>query len=238
MQFIQKVSLDGKEIFTQQQLSDTTFQIPQAVWNKGKFEFTTEVTGDYAFTTNDNKVTKTKLAHPEIVDLTNSKIRIEFFPISDEVIQPVEVTALKSLTEFEDPAIKYFAGKAKYTITFSAPDNFISANDSILIDLGNMSATAEVILNGKLLGYPWQSNTCMAVSGILQAENKLEITVANVCRNRFIGDLIQFGSVKSLWTTSPIETILNKDMPLKPSGLMGPMKLVGYKPNLLVMDDN
>jgi hypothetical protein len=94
--------------------------------------------------------------------------------------------------------------------------------------LGELSATSEVILNGKLLANPWQSNTCLFVSGLIKAENKLEITVANVCRNRFIGDLIQFGSVKSLWTTSPIETILNKDMPLKSSGLMGPLKLIGY----------
>ncbi|MBK9388718.1 MAG: hypothetical protein IPN68_00495 [Bacteroidetes bacterium] len=150
---------------------------------------------------------------------------MEFFPISDEVIKPVSITQLKSLTDFEDPAIKYFAGKVKYTLNFTASD-IVSANDSIVLDLGNLSATAEVILNGKLLGYPWQSNTCISVTGMLKADNKLEITVANVCRNRFIGDLIQYGSVKSLWTTSPIETILNKDMPLKPSGLMGPLKLI------------
>lgn len=225
--FIQQVSLAGKEIFPQQQLADTSISIPQAFLKQGKFSFTSELTGDFAFTTNDNKVIKTNLIQPKIVDLSNSKIKIEFFPITDEVIQPVEVTALKSLTEFDNPAIKYFAGKAKYTINFSAPD-FVSGSDSILLDLGKMSATSEVILNGKLLAYPWQSNTRLLVSGLLKAENKLEITVANVCRNRFIGDLTQFGSVKSLWTTSPIETILNKDMPLKPSGLMGPLKLVGY----------
>lgn len=228
VQFIQQVSLAGKEIFPQQQLADTSFQIPQAVINQGEIEFTAELTGEYAFTTNDNKVIMTKLTQPKIVDLVNSKIRIEFFPISDEVIQPVEVTALKSLTEFDNPAIKYFAGKAKYTINFSKPD-FDSASDSIVLDLGKLSATSEVILNGKLLAYPWQSNSRLVVSGLLKAENKLDISVANVCRNRFIGDLIQFGSVKSLWTTSPIESILNKDMPLKPSGLMGPLKLVGYK---------
>ena len=228
VQFIQQVSLAGKEIFPQQQLADTSFQIPQAVINQGEIEFTAELTGEYAFTTNDNKVIMTKLTQPKIVDLVNSKIRIEFFPISDEVIQPVEVTALKSLTEFDNPAIKYFAGKAKYTINFIKPD-FDSASDSIVLDLGKLSATSEVILNGKLLAYPWQSNSRLVVSGLLKAENKLDISVANVCRNRFIGDLIQFGSVKSLWTTSPIESILNKDMPLKPSGLMGPLKLVGYK---------
>jgi hypothetical protein len=226
-QFIQQVLIAGKQIFPQQQLTDTSFQIPQAALNQGKFSFTSELTGDYTFTTNKDKVIQAKLTQPKIVELGIVKIRIEFFPISDEVIQPVEVTTLKSLTEFDNPAIKYFAGKAKYTINFSAPD-FASTSDSILLDLGELSATSEVILNGKLLANPWQSNTCLFVSGLIKAENKLEITVANVCRNRFIGDLIQHGSVKSLWTTSPIETILNKDMPLKPSGLMGPLKLVGY----------
>jgi len=227
-QFIQKVTLAGKEIFPQQQLADTSIQIPQAFLKQGKFSLISELSGDYTFKTNENKVIKTKLTKPKILDLANAKIRIEFFPISDEVIQPVEVTKLKSLTEFDNPAIKYFSGKAKYTINFSTPD-FVSASDSILLDLGNLSATSEVILNGKLLAYPWQPNTQLVVSCILKSENKLEITVANVCRNRFIGDLIQYGSIKSLWTTSPIETILNKDMPLKPSGLMGPLKLIDYK---------
>lgn len=230
-QFIQNVSMAGKAIFPQQQIVDSSFAIPQAVYNHGKFSFTSELNGDYTFITNENRVIKAKLLQPEIVDLSNSKTRIEFFPISDETIPPVEVTKLKSLTEFDDPAIKYFAGKAKYTINFSAL-YFASASDSILLDLGNLSATSEVILNGKLLAYPWQCNTRLDVSGLLKAENKLEISVANVCRNRFIGDLIQYGSVKSLWTTSPIETILNKDMPLKPSGLMGPLRLIGYKKQL------
>ena len=226
--FIQQVLLAGKQLFPQQQLADTTFQVPQAALNQGQFTFTSELTGDYAFTTNNNKVITTKLTQPKILELGNVKIRIEFFPISDEVIQPVEVTALKSLTEFDNPAIKYFAGKAKYTINFNAPD-MVSGSDLILLDLGDLSATSEVILNGKLLAYPWQANTRLDVSCLLKAENKLEIRVATVCRNRFIGDLIQYGTVKSLWTTSPIETILNKDMPLKPSGLMGPLMLVGYK---------
>jgi len=228
LNFIRKVSLAGREIFPLHNLSDTSFSIPLGEFYKGEFRFTSSSTGEYVFTANDNRVIVKKLAQPEIADLSNSKIRIEFFPISEEAIKPVEVTALKSLTEFDDPAIKYFAGKAKYTISFTVPGSFISASDSIILDLGNLSATSEVILNGKLLAYAWQPNTCLSVSRLLKEENKLEITVANVCRNRFIGDLIQYGSVKSLWTTSPIETILNKDMPLKPSGLMGPLKLVGY----------
>jgi hypothetical protein len=226
--FIKQISLAGKEIFPGQLTVDSAFAIPQAIFNNGEYRFTASSTGEYSFTTDGNKIIKTKLTQPEIIDPGKLKISIEFFPISDEVIKPVEITQLKSLTEFEDQAIKYFAGKAKYTIGFNVQHNCVSASDSIVLDLGNLSATAEVILNGKLLAYAWHPNTCVVVSGLLKSENKLEITVANVCRNRFIGDLIQYGSIKSLWTTSPIETILNKNMPLKPSGLMGPLKLISY----------
>jgi hypothetical protein len=225
--YIQQVSLAGKEIFPQQQIADTSIAIPTSFFNHDKYTFTAELPGEYTFTTNSNKVVKAKLTEPQILHLGDKKIKIDFFPITDEVIQSIEVEELKSLTEFKDPAIKYFAGKVKYTIDFKKPES-VSGSDSILLDLGNMSATAEVILNGKLLAYPWQSNTRLEVSGLLEAENRLEITVANVSRNRFIGDLIQYGTVKSIWTTSPIESILKKDMPLKPSGLMGPLKLVRY----------
>jgi hypothetical protein len=62
----------------------------------------------------------------------------------------------------------------------------------------------------------------------LKTNNILEVTVANVCRNRFIGDYIQFGNIQTMWTTSPIEKFLNKDTSLKPSGLIGPIKLIQY----------
>jgi hypothetical protein len=225
--FIQKVTLAGKQIFPALQVN-TADDIPQADYRQGKFAFNSEIKGDYTFTTNDNRIIKASLMQPKVTELENFKAVIEFQPITNEAIQSVEVTALKSLTEFEDPAIKYFAGKAKYTISFSAADNMIASKDSTVLNLGNFDATAKVFLNGQLLAYAWVPNTSLDVTGLLKKENTLEITVADVCRNRFIGDLNQFGAVKSLWTTSPIESILKKDMPLKPSGLMGPMKLISY----------
>jgi hypothetical protein len=226
--YIQSVSLNGKQIFPQQQLSDAGFEIPQATFRKGKFIFNTELSGNYSFTTNTNQILEKSLFQSKSVELSEIKGKIEFSPISDEVIAPVAIKSLESLTEFDNPAIQYFAGKAKYTITLTAPKSFISETDSTVLNLGKMDATAEVRLNGKLLAYAWMPDTELDVTGLLKEENTLEITVADVCRNRFIGDLIQYGSVKSLFTTSPITDILRKDMPLKPSGLMGPLKLIKY----------
>lgn len=228
--FIQQVALDGKQIFPLQQANDTTISVPEAVFKNGKFGLLSNLSGKYTFTTNDTKLIPAALVQPKVLELSTPKAKIAFFSASNEVIPSVEVAGLKSLTEFENPAIKYFAGKATYTINFTVPKDYVlQSMDSIVLNLGKMDATAEVILNGKLLTYAWQSNTCVPVTGLLKAENTLVVSVATVCRNRFIGDLSQFGSVKSLWTSSPIQEILNKDMPLKPSGLIGPLKLVGFK---------
>jgi hypothetical protein len=174
------------------------------------------------------KLQESNPAPPKVLDLDGIKTRVEFFPVSDEVIAPIEVSELKSLTESDNPSIKYFAGKVKYTIDFNVPSEFLTASGSILLNPGKFSSTAELRLNGKVLAYAWMPDSGFDVTGLLMAENRLEFTVATVCRNRLIGDLIQFGSVKSLWTTAPMETILNKDMPLKPSGWMGPLKVLAY----------
>lgn len=221
---IKTVEFNGNQIFPKL-LPAENKEVPQAVFNNGSYQFSAGLTGDYSFTTADGKSISASLVQPKEAGLMNFKVLMEFFPISDEKINPVEVTSLKSLTLFDDPSIRYFAGKVKYTIQFDVQYGFLSGGDKLTLNLGKLDATAEVILNGKMLSYSWMPDTELNVSGLINDHNKLEITVASVCRNRFIGDFIQFGEVKNLWTTSPLALFLNKDMPLKPSGLIGPLKL-------------
>jgi hypothetical protein len=74
-------------------------------------------------------------------------------------------------------------------------------------------------------GQAWKPGTELDVSGTLQRENELVVSVVNVYRNRFIGDLTQFGEIRNLRTSSPITDLLARDEPLKRSGLLGPLKL-------------
>jgi hypothetical protein len=226
--FIHKVSLAGRQVFPQPQVGSEGDAIPRVTYRDGKFEFAGDHAGDYSFETSDGRLIPINLAAPKLIDLQSVKTTIEFTSIAKEVISPIKVSGLKSLTDFDDPAIKYFAGKAKYSMEFSVPEESTSNSKFIALDLGDLSATAEVRLNGTPLGFAWIPNSEFEVNHLLQKANKLEVTVANVCRNRFIGDLRQGGEIKSLWTTSPIETILNKDMPLKPSGWIGPVKISAY----------
>lgn len=226
--FIQQVICNGEKIFPKNDSSESIIPIPQANLKLNMFEFTADLKGNYTFLTNKNQVINKSLIKPEVFEIANFKGVIKFSPINNDSIQAVDIKDLKSLTEFENPAIKYFAGKAKYIITFDISADYASKKDSIVLSIGKIDATAEVRLNGKQLGYAWMPNSTFPVSNLLAKNNTIEITVATVCVNRFIGDLIQFGSVKSLWTTSNVAKFLNADRPLKPSGLIGPLKLIKY----------
>lgn len=226
--FIRKVSLAGRQVFPRSPSGDAHDPIPQVTRRDGKFEFTGDHAGRYLLETNEGREIQLDMAAPESITLRGIKTKIEFASIAAPAIPSVEVMEVKSLTDFDDPAIKYFAGKAKYSMEFSVPEGLTSVNRTIALNLGNLSATAEVRLNGTLLGFAWIPDHEFEVTRLLKKDNKLEVTVANVCRNRFIGDLRQGGEIVSLWTTSPIETILTKEMPLKPSGLIGPITLSSY----------
>ncbi len=223
---IVKISKDGKQIFPMLK-ADNTIEalLPSACYVKGGLELKSEIAGEYTFTTQDGKSIIRKISGPDEFEIKNFKGSISFEKSYEENIPPVQITSLKSITEFDDPSIKYFSGNAKYNIEFKTPKG-ISSTDPVFLDPGNFDATGELSLNGKKLGPIWKPGTKINISGLLKETNILEVNVANVYRNRFIGDFIQYGKVQNLWTSSPIEQFLDKNKPLKPSGLMGPLRLI------------
>jgi hypothetical protein len=154
--------------------------------------------------------------------------KLNFLPAYPDTIATTAVSSLKSFTDFDNEAIKYFSGTARYTIQFAAPPT-IKEVDSVLLVLGDIDATAAVRLNKKPLGTVWMPGFKLNVTGLLQPQNSLEITLATTYRNRIIGDFKQYGHLKNVWTSANVADVLDKEKILKPSGVMGPLQLVVYK---------
>jgi hypothetical protein len=203
--------------------------LPSVVLENNSFVATSQTGGEFEFITNQQKSYTLKTVKYQEFALSDYSGRITFEPGYSATIQSVDFTKLQWLSESENPDIKYFSGTAKYVISFAFPDEKLQQADSVLFDLGEFESIAEVKLNGTNLGRIWKPGTYIPVKGILKAENLLEVAIATVYRNRFIGDLTQFGEVRNLWSSSPITNFLNKDLPLKPSGLKGPMKVIAIK---------
>jgi hypothetical protein len=230
--YIQLVRQDGNQLFPSVNAS-TLLEVPCVVVEKNAFVAISKTEGEFELINNHQKNYTLKSPKEEEFILTDYSGKISFEPGYADTIQPVEFKKLQWLTDSENQDIKYFSGTANYTISFTFPVDRIQNVDSVLLDLGAFESIAEVKLNGTSLGFPWNPGTYMPVKGILKPENILEVSVANVYRNRFIGDFTQFGKVQNLWTSSPITDFLNKDYTLKPSGLYGPMKIIVIKKQIL-----
>lgn len=140
---------------------------------------------------------------------------------------PEQVT-LESLTpwnEHSDPGVKYFSGTATYTKTIQAPAEWFDEGTALYLDLGSVKNLAEVIINGTLVGIVWKTPFRIDVSDALkEGENTLEIKVTNLWVNRLIGDQQPGITDPVTYTTL---AFYQADSPLLPSGLLGPVQVVG-----------
>ncbi|MET0180665.1 MAG: glycosyl hydrolase, partial [Novosphingobium sp.] len=132
---------------------------------------------------------------------------------------------LKPLDENAAGGIKYFSGIATYTRDFTAPREW-RPGQTLWLDLGEVRELAEVRVNGELAGAPWHAPYRVDIGRVTKpGRNRLEIKVANLWVNRLIGDA-QPGATKITWTAQPT---YRPDAPLRRSGLIGPVRLLGAR---------
>jgi hypothetical protein len=144
---------------------------------------------------------------------------------------------LISWTESSMEGIKYYSGTATYKKTFQYEAKTKTGNESIYLDLGEISKVADVWLNGRHLGISWAKPYRFEVTNILkQGENTLTIEVANVWSNRLTGDAItgqKFTNTNITNTIVPAPGLESGDqkryrwaeVPLVKSGLLGPVTI-------------
>ena len=132
----------------------------------------------------------------------------------------LEMAALYPLNESVDPAVRYFSGIATYRSEFALDD---VPQGRIFIDLGTVADVAAVKVNGQDIGTTWFAPDRLDVSdALVPGINRIEIEVANLWVNRLIGDR-QPGADP---VTQTATMTYNADAPLRPSGLIGPVRLL------------
>jgi hypothetical protein len=133
------------------------------------------------------------------------------------------LASLAPLDQNSDPRIKYFSGIATYARDFTTPKGW-TQGQPLWLDLGEAREIAEVSVNGKLAGYAWHAPYRVDIGAVAKpGKNTLQVRVANLWVNRLIGDA-QPGAQKVTWTALPT---YRADAPLRRSGLIGPVTLLG-----------
>ena len=127
---------------------------------------------------------------------------------------------LHSLSDSEEPGIRYFSGTATYSKDFTV-DNMDS---QVILDLGEVYHIAEVIVNGNSVRTLWKVPYEVEITDYLkQGSNSLEIRVTNLWPNRLIGDARLPESERLTYTSFPF---YSPEDSLQTSGLIGPVRIL------------
>ncbi len=131
--------------------------------------------------------------------------------------------SLAPLNEHAEPGIKYFSGEATYSKDFAAPRGW-KPGQPLWLSLGEAREVAEVSVNGTVAGSAWHAPYRVDIGKVTKpGRNRLSIRVANLWVNRLIGDA-QTDAKPITWTAMPS---YKADAPLRRSGLIGPVELLG-----------
>ncbi len=137
---------------------------------------------------------------------------------------------LQAWNKSSNKGIKYFSGTGTYTKTINAKASWFDQGGQIWIDLGTVKDLAQVIVNGQPMGIVWKEPFHLNITGALkQGSNTIKIKVTNLWVNRLIGDQQPNVSKTYTWTSFPVNRFYPADTPLKPSGLLGPVRVIKVK---------
>jgi len=199
--------------------------------------------GTLEIETADGKSVKEEVAAERSVSLNN-----DWAVSFDGVGAPKARTFDKLMpwNESQEELLRYFSGTGIYKKTI---DVKMSEGEEIWLDLGSVEVIATVLVNGKEIGIEWKPPFLTEITDALKSgKNELEIRVANLWGNRLIGDEqypddLGLSSGRLLSTlpgwfeenkprpqpgrkTFTTSRYYDKDDPLRPSGLLGPVSLI------------
>ncbi len=157
--------------------------------------------------------------------------KVNFIDGGPELPKLFETGRLASWTESGDTNAQRFAGTARYSVDFDAPNG---TSGHWLLDLGKVCQSARVRLNGTDCGTLITPPFRLVVGPLKPRGNRLEVEVTNLCANR-IRDLDRRG-VK--WKNFHDINLVGLDYkpfdasswPLTESGLIGPVTLAAANP--------
>jgi hypothetical protein len=150
--------------------------------------------------------------------------RVRWDPRRGGPDEEVSFETLVDWTRHPDSSVRHYSGLATYRKTFERPRGLGEEKTRIALDLGAVHDLAQVRLNGKDLGILWTSPFRVDVTpAVRPGKNVLEIDVVNQWPNRLIGDSA-LPAGKRLTSTNV--TKYQNGGPLRPSGLLGPVRFL------------
>ena len=139
--------------------------------------------------------------------------------------KPLAMSELSDLSKSADPAVKYYSGTVVYKTKFAAAKP--APGERVALSFGSVREIARVKVNGRDVGGMWTAPYEVPVTDALKnGENELEVEVCTSWANRLIGDAPLPAEKRPTWLSAGG---YKPGSPLRPAGLVGPMKLKSFR---------
>jgi hypothetical protein len=146
------------------------------------------------------------------------------FPAGRGAPDAVVVDSLTDWSLSKVDGIRYFSGTATYSANLEMNETMTAGMDRLELDLGTVKEIAVVRINGIAVDTLWKVPYRTAIGRFLKpGANLVEIDVTNTWHNRLVGDAGK--EQKDRVTRTNIQDRYRPNMPLLPSGLIGPVTL-------------
>jgi len=130
---------------------------------------------------------------------------------------------LTDWSQSSDPGVKYFSGAATYTRGLVVSKTWMRPGRRIMLDLGDVRELALVSIDGQALPLAWHAPYQVDLTPLLQpGKHRLAVKVVNLWVNRLIGDRQPGAQSITFAPQSPYTAA----SPLRPSGLLGPVRIL------------
>ena len=224
-----KLEKDGQA--TGLEVVDTTIEdaivsdLPSAIISKEEgFQLTTWEAGHYKGTFSSGATWEARVPAVPAPLTLKGPWKVSFQSRHHAPEGETEFSELISWPEHSDQRIKYFSGTATYRKRIQIQKNQLLPGRKLHLDLGEVKNVAEVFVNGNKLGTLWTPPFRMEITPALRAgENKVEIRVTNLWRNRLVGDQKLPQPERTTWG---FYRFYDADSQLAESGLLGPVRIL------------
>jgi hypothetical protein len=195
----------------------------------GLINITSEEGGNYTLSLNNKKTFSCHIPTAKKIVLNEAQGTITLS--NEPQVAPFAFKQFKSLTNNENPLVKYYSGTSVYQTTVNLPANFVLKSKIVYLQIDEFGSTAEVMVNGKPVAIIWEPGYKLNISAFVKAgTNKLLIKVTNPWRNRLIGDMISPRGKSNAYTSSPFRengalNVINAGTKLLNSGISKPIKV-------------
>ncbi len=159
-------------------------------------------------------------------------VKVKVKDYSEGIIEPITVIcepAKVNLTSWQDYGLDWYSGRCAYSKDFEVPNEYLTADTRLVLDLGDVRYFVEVWVNDKLAGVRiWPPYEPEIGDYLVPGKNRVNLVVANLITNEMRWNIFD-ESLTNLHARWGHDLGILRRPDILNSGITGPVRIIPFK---------